>query len=452
MNQIDRFRGCLLGLAAGDAVGTSVEFRPRGTFPPLTDMVGGGTFGLLPGQWTDDTSMALCLATSLVERDGFDAQDQMDRYRRWRTDGYLSSNGVCFDIGSTVSSALDRYRRHGNPYAGSTDPQTAGNGCIMRLAPVPMFYYPDIDAAERYAAESSRTTHGAQECIDACRLFSRMMVRALLGRPKDEVLLGDAASFAAGERILAMARGTYRDKAEGAIRGSGYVVHSLEAALWVFSRTDRFADAVLMAANLGDDADTTAAVCGQLAGAFYGESAIPSHWLDRLALRREITRLADRLAERSDRLAERSDATDPAAAGSPESFPYVTRLDVLYPALTVVDLGALADACTDRWFNQTLCRVNDSVVRLGVFLGEYHWHKHDHLDEFFHVVDGRLLIDLREDHSPAAAGLPGTRTVELAPRQGFVVPRGVIHRTRALERTVVLMVEGQEIVPTGDPG
>jgi mannose-6-phosphate isomerase-like protein (cupin superfamily) len=115
-------------------------------------------------------------------------------------------------------------------------------------------------------------------------------------------------------------------------------------------------------------------------------------------------------------------------------------LNVLFGPLEVVDAGALAAACTDRWYNQTLCRVNDSVVRLGVIEGEYHWHKHDEEDEFFYVVDGRFLIDLEG------------RTVELAPRQGFVVPKGVIHRTRAPERTIILMVEGAGIIPTGDEG
>jgi ADP-ribosyl-[dinitrogen reductase] hydrolase len=295
MNKNARFRGCLLGLAVGDAVGTTLEFRQRGTFEPLTDMVGGGPFALLPGQWTDDTSMALCLAASLVERGGFDADDQMRRYCLWAEDGYLSSTGVCFDIGSTVASALRRYRRDGAPYAGSADPNAAGNGCIMRLAPIPMFFFPDLDAAERFAGDSSRTTHGAEECIDACRLFARITCRALLGEPKDGVLLGDAEAFVAGERIAAIARGMYRSKAESDIRGSGYVVQSLEAALWAFSRTDSFADAILVAANLGDDADTTAAVCGQVAGAYYGEQGIPSRWLELLARRAEISQLADEL-------------------------------------------------------------------------------------------------------------------------------------------------------------
>ena len=296
MRPAERFRGCLLGLAAGDAVGTTVEFRRPGTFEPLTDMVGGGPFHLAPGQWTDDTSMALCLATSLVERGGFDARDQMDRYCRWADKGYLSSTGKCFDIGNTVRSALRSYQREGNPYAGSTNPASAGNGCIMRLAPVAMRFFPDLDAVERYAADSSRTTHGADECIDACRLFGRIICRALQGQPRGDVLMGDASSFRGSGRIEAIARGSYLNGAEGSIRGSGYVVESLEAALWAFARTNSFESAILVAANLGDDADTTAAVCGQVAGAFYGERGIPAHWLGRLALRSTIEDVADQLA------------------------------------------------------------------------------------------------------------------------------------------------------------
>lgn len=125
---------------------------------------------------------------------------------------------------------------------------------------------------------------------------------------------------------------------------------------------------------------------------------------------------------------------------APEAYPYATHLNVFYPPLAVVDVQPLVDACKDRWYNQTLCKVNDSVVRLGVMQGEYHWHKHDDEDEFFYVVEGKFLIDLEG------------RTVELAPRQGFVVPKGVVHRTRAPERTVVLMVEGAGIIPTGDRG
>ena len=152
--EADRFRGCLLGLAVGDAVGTTLEFCRRGTFTPINDMVGGGHFNLQPGEWTDDTSMALCLATSLVEKNGFDAEDQMQRYCRWEGEGYLSSNGQCFDIGNATASALHRYQRNGNPLAGSDDPRSAGNGSIMRLAPVPMFFFPDEEAVSKYSVES----------------------------------------------------------------------------------------------------------------------------------------------------------------------------------------------------------------------------------------------------------------------------------------------------------
>lgn len=295
MDESDRFRGCLLGLAVGDAVGTTLEFRSRGSFTPITDMVGGGPFGLNAGEWTDDTSMALCLATSLVESNVFDAKDQMDRYCRWARDGYLSSNGKFFDIGDTVANALAEFQRTGDPFAESTDEWSAGNGSIMRLAPVPMFFYPDKEAAVSYAAQSSRTTHAAAECLDACKLFSRIIFDALAGRSKEDILFAETTSFNGTAKIAAIAKGDYRDKHEDDIIGSGYVVESLEAALWCFLNTETFEDAILRAANLGDDADTTAAICGQVAGAFYGASGIPSRWLDQLVMKQEISDLADRL-------------------------------------------------------------------------------------------------------------------------------------------------------------
>jgi ADP-ribosyl-[dinitrogen reductase] hydrolase len=291
----ERFRGCLLGLAAGDAVGTTVEFQRRGSFSPVTDMVGGGPFRLQPGQWTDDTSMALCLATSLVEMGGFDPTDQMNRYCNWQTQGYLSSTGTCFDIGNTVSQALYQYEISSNPFSGSTNPRSAGNGCLMRLAPVPMFYFPNRDQVLHFSGESSRTTHGAAECIESSRLFGEILLRALSGASKSEILLADQAEVSQSLSIASIARGDYQSKSAQEIRGTGYVVESLEAALWCFWTTDTYEQAILAATNLGDDADTTAAICGQVAGAFYGESGIPTPWLQRLFMRSEITELADRL-------------------------------------------------------------------------------------------------------------------------------------------------------------
>lgn len=295
MQITDRYRGALLGLACGDAVGTTVEFKARGSFSPISDMVGGGPFGLNPGEWTDDTSMALCLATSLMECKGFDPDDQMQRYCRWKETGYLASNGKCFDIGRTVSLALHSFKETGNPYSGSTDPKCAGNGCLMRLAPVPMFYFNSREMAIRMSVESARTTHGAHECLEATRLFAAMLLVALSGGSKEDILFGHGIKVADSTRLQGIAAGRYRSASVSAIQGTGYVVESLEAALWCFLKTDDFHDAVLLATNLGDDADTTAAICGQLAGSFYGESGIPIEWRARLTMADEIRTLADRL-------------------------------------------------------------------------------------------------------------------------------------------------------------
>lgn len=299
-----RYRGSLLGLAVGDALGTTLEFRQPGSFEPITDMVGGGPFLLKPGQWTDDTSMALCLAHSLLDCQGFDAEDQMRRYCDWRSSGYMSSNGRCFDIGTTVSEAISCYLRTGNPLAGSRDPFSAGNGSLMRLAPVVMYYSPDAERALHYAGESSRTTHGAKECIDACRYFAALLHQAYAGTCADrEALLSYAGYQPETAKVQTIQQGHYRHKRRDDIKGSGYVIDCLEAALWCFYHTESFSDAVLAAANLGDDADTTAAVCGQLAGAWYGLDGIPAHWQARVVMGPEIVELADRLKESPNLLA-----------------------------------------------------------------------------------------------------------------------------------------------------
>lgn len=294
-----RYLGCLLGLACGDAVGTTVEFQARGDFAPVTDMTGGGPFGLRAGEWTDDTSMALCLGASLLHCRGFDPRDQMNRYCNWRAHGYMSSNGECFDIGMTVSAALDRYLRSGDPYAGDPGPRAAGNGALMRLAPVPMLWRRDPERLRRYAAESTRTTHGAAEALDCSRLFASQVRAALMGAGKDAVLTPAMPPPHSG-KVAAIHARDYAGKREDEIRGSGYSVESLEAALWCFLHTDSFEAAILRAANLGEDADTTAAICGQLAGAFYGVEAIPQAWLQRLVMREDIAAMALALLALSD--------------------------------------------------------------------------------------------------------------------------------------------------------
>ncbi|MEO7494455.1 MAG: ADP-ribosylglycohydrolase family protein [Massilia sp.] len=291
--QSDRYRGCLLGLACGDAVGTTVEFLPRGTFARMTDMCGGGPFELRAGDWTDDTSMALCLAHSLVFCKGFNPTDQMNRYCNWYNYGYMSSTGECFDIGATVATALRRYLDTKDPFAGSTDPHTAGNGALMRLAPIAMFYAGDLLQLFRFAGESTRTTHGAQETIECSRLFALQLQAALDGANKDEILRVAYPEPLSGN-VASIARGDFSSKSESDIKGSGYCVASLEAALWCFHLTDSFESAILKAANLGDDADTTAAICGQIAGAYYGVAGIPPHWVAQ-PMREEIVGLADSL-------------------------------------------------------------------------------------------------------------------------------------------------------------
>ncbi len=302
MEPIERYRGSLLGLAAGDALGTTLEFRRPGSFSPIDDIVGGGPFHLCAGEWTDDTSMALCLAESLLERRCFDPIDQLSRYLRWYREGHLSSTGDCFDIGGTVASALRRFEQSGEPYCGSTDPSSAGNGSIMRLAPVPLFFAGEPREAVARAADSSRTTHGAAEAVDACRYLAALLVGAVRGASKEELLsdhygpapgLWDAEPLA--PRIAEIAAGSFRRREPPAIRGGGYVVHSLEAALWAFHRSSSFREGALLAVNLGDDADTTGAVFGQLAGAFYGESGIPREWRERLVMRDVIATMAERL-------------------------------------------------------------------------------------------------------------------------------------------------------------
>jgi ADP-ribosyl-[dinitrogen reductase] hydrolase len=219
----------------------------------------------------------------------------MRRYCRWMNEGYLSSTGECFDIGSTVSAALRRFAVSGEPYSGSTDPRTAGNGCLMRLAPVPMYFYSDREKAIEWSGESAKTTHGAEECVQASRLFGAMLWLALSGADKETILRGHGIVALPSKRLESIANGEYRDRSANEIRGNGYVVDSIEAALWCFDRTGSFEEAILHAANLGEDADTTAAICGQMAGAFYGESGIPEHWRHRLVMADQIRTLADRL-------------------------------------------------------------------------------------------------------------------------------------------------------------
>jgi ADP-ribosyl-[dinitrogen reductase] hydrolase len=289
-DDINRFRGALIGCAIGDALGTTVEFKEPGSFPPLTDIVGGGPFNLKAGEWTDDTSMMYCLAHSLIRTKQCDLKDQMDLYCKWWQDGVFSATGKCFDIGNTVVSALKRYQQTGDPLSGDTTPMSAGNGSLMRIAPIPIRYFNSFENTIKYAALSSMTTHGAIEAVDACRYFSGLIWGALHGISKDELLDGLYTPIdeyweqnPLCDSVLKLIKEEqYKNKKAKDIRASGYVIHTLEAVLWAFFHSDSFETGALLAVNLGEDADTTGAIYGQLAGAYYGERVIDFRWVRKI--------------------------------------------------------------------------------------------------------------------------------------------------------------------------
>ncbi len=304
----DHIRGVLIGLAAGDAVGTTLEFELPGTFDPIDDMVGGGVFNLKPGEFTDDTSMAMCLAESIINKQTFDPINQLDLYTSWDKDGHFSSIGKNFDIGGQTSGALTEFAARRRPWCGPVDARSAGNGSLMRLGPVAMAWCNQPAAAMVYGGESSRTTHQDTQCVDACRYFAGLLVGAL-HQVKKETLLSPDYTPVAGmwdaqplhPNVARVAAGSFLVRQPPDIRGTGYVVDCLEAALWAFANSGSFEEAILKAVNLGRDADTTGAVCGQIAGAYYGESGIPERWRSKLALWGDLNQLADGLVRFSDR-------------------------------------------------------------------------------------------------------------------------------------------------------
>ena len=288
----DRARGAFLGLAVGDALGATLEFEPRDTHPLHTEMLGGGPFNLSPGQWTDDTSMALALAESLIAHPDFDPTDLMRRFVAWAEDGAYSCTGTCFDIGLTTRQALSRFMRTGDPFAGSTAPDTAGNGSLMRVAPVALRALDDDARAVQIARDQSRTTHAAAQAVEACDLFVRILREAIQGAGKDALR---SRPWDGTARIRDIAAGTWRGKARSQIKSSGYAIDTLEAALWCTDQAASFEEALVLAVNLAGDADTVGAVTGQIAGAVFGASAIPQRWLGPLAWREQLETLATQL-------------------------------------------------------------------------------------------------------------------------------------------------------------
>lgn len=298
---IRRYRGSLLGLAVGDALGAPLEFKEPSSFEPIKDISEGGVFQLKSGEWTDDTSMALCLAESLIENRGFNALDQMDRYLRWYHQGYMSSKGWCFDIGTTTRKALLAFENNKVLHK-DLDSESTANGSLMRVGPVALAYANAPHKMLEYAKESSRVTHLNKICIDACRYLCALISGALLDIDKKELLSGVYIPVkdcwkheSLCEPILTVAMGSFKTSEPPEIKATYDAAKTLEAALWAFHKTDNFADGALMAVNLGDDADTVGAVYGQLAGAYYGQDGIPADWVEKLVMSQQIKKFAEKL-------------------------------------------------------------------------------------------------------------------------------------------------------------
>lgn len=299
---IDKAKGALLGLALGDALGTTLEFKPKDSYELITDLVGGGIFHLQAGQWTDDTSMALCLADSLLAQQKHDGEAQLNRYVDWARNGVNSSTGQCFDIGNTIRSALNHFLKTGDVIANTSAENCAGNGSLMRLAPISIFYSPlknvPLDTVLEKAKQSSETTHSNQVAIEACQIMAWLLYQIFDGEESKAALYnGLAKAFhSLSSEMSEVVQGSFLKKSRDEIFAFGYVVKSLEAALWCFAHSDNFEQGALLAANLGDDADTTAAIYGQLAGAFYGAEQLPQIWLDKLFIAHKIESVAEQLA------------------------------------------------------------------------------------------------------------------------------------------------------------
>ncbi|WP_225309783.1 ADP-ribosylarginine hydrolase Tri1 [Erwinia billingiae] len=293
---LNRAKGALIGLSVGDAVGTTLEFLPRDQ-RNITDMVGGGPFALQAGEWTDDTTMALCLAETYLSKNRLDLTDFRNRMVNWYRYGVNSVTGTCFDIGGATRFALEQYLLHGESWFGNTAPDTAGNAAIIRLAPSAIFQRHSLLHTLYDCELQGKATHGASESVDCCHLLGMILHKLLNGAGKQEALAPQSCLFI-GKTALINA-GEYKHKSRDQILSSGYVIDTLEAALWAVWNTDNFSDAILLAANLGDDADSVAATAGQIAGALYGYAGIPKKWRDRLAEEKRISTMAEELFDRA---------------------------------------------------------------------------------------------------------------------------------------------------------
>jgi ADP-ribosyl-[dinitrogen reductase] hydrolase len=294
----ERFQGSLVGLAIGDALAAHTQFRKPGTFAAVGDLLGGGPFDLPRGAWTDDTAMALLLAESLIEREGFDAHDQVHRYARWQREGYGSATGQCVGISASVARALATAQYKRQPFAGSHDPEQLDKDPLSRVAPVVMYFFADAPTAVGRAAEAARITAQAPMVLDCVRLLAAVLYQALSGRDKAAVLRPPRElwiSPSTRAEVLALYEGSYARKEPPEISGGGHILQALEAALWAFNRSANFREGALACANLGRDSDVVTAVYGAIAGAHHGVSAVPGIWRNSLMKQEVVIESADRL-------------------------------------------------------------------------------------------------------------------------------------------------------------
>ncbi len=303
ISRLNKFQGCFIGLAVGDALGAPIQFMKRDTYPHVEGYTRGGAFNSQKGEYTDDTAMALCLAESLINSKGFDAKNQLDTYVRWLKDGYMSTRDEAFDIGITICSSIVYYMETGKTTTHINQEQYSGNGSIMRLAPVVLYYADNIENAVLYAGQSSLTTHASPIAVDACKYLAYFLTLILNGSKKHELFSDEATQqmnrFFKNEplhqEVAKIAHGSYVGKKRHEIKSSGYAVHTLEAALWAFHYGDTFKDTMLTAVNLGDDADTVGAVAGQIAGAYYGLDKIDTVFLEKLFNKELILEMSEKL-------------------------------------------------------------------------------------------------------------------------------------------------------------
>ncbi len=279
--------GCFFGGIVGDALGAPVEFETRDTFPLVDDMNNFNfNFGLQAGGWTDDTSMTLCLAQSIIDCKTIDKQDNLEKYSRWYRHGYMSSKDYCFDIGAQTKYSILSYTQHKTIICPLSERKHSGNGGIMRISPVPIFYHKKkIQYCINACEESSITTHSSKICRDSAKYIGCILHLLINGITRDKVIKKAQKYFKRSElcsEILDIYDGKYLVKERKDISSSGYVIHTLEASLYSFFKFDTFEESLLFSVNLGDDADTVGCVTGMICGAYYGINTIPKKWLDTL--------------------------------------------------------------------------------------------------------------------------------------------------------------------------